>query len=126
MPALDASFAVFALACFVAASSGSLFRAGSWYERLRKPSWRPPGWLFGPVWLVLYIMIALSGWLVWRSAPQCGAERCSAVHCKIGWGRMGSGCIWSGLVRLCGVAWFGVMLSVWRSEIMLQCAAWIV
>ncbi len=69
MPGLDASFAVFALACFVAASSGSLFRAGPWYERLRKPSWRPPGWLFGPVWLVLYFMIALAGWLVWRSAP---------------------------------------------------------
>ncbi len=68
MPALDSAFAVFALACLAAASSGSIFRAGPWYEDLRKPGWRPPGWLFGPVWLVLYTMIALSGWIVWRLA----------------------------------------------------------
>lgn len=69
MPSLDSAFVVFAFACLAAASSGSIFRAGPWYEVLRKPSWRPPGWLFGPVWLVLYIMIALSGWIVWRLAP---------------------------------------------------------
>ncbi len=69
MPTLDSAFAVFALACLAAASSGSIFRAGAWYEDLRKPSWRPPGWLFGPVWLVLYVMIALAGWIVWRLTP---------------------------------------------------------
>ena len=69
MPAFDFSFVVFAMACLLAASSGAIFRAGPWYSHLRKPSWRPPNWLFGPVWLVLYVMIALSGWIVWRSAP---------------------------------------------------------
>ena len=68
MPTPDASLVVFALACLIAASSGTIFRAGSWYAQLRQPSWRPPGWLFGPVWLVLYTMIALSGWIVWQSA----------------------------------------------------------
>lgn len=68
MPSLDPSLAVFAVACLIAASSGSLFRAGPWYDHLRKPIWQPPGWLFGPVWLVLYTMIAISGWLVWRGA----------------------------------------------------------
>ncbi len=32
----------------------------NWYQTLRKPSWAPPSWLFGPVWTVLYVMIAYS------------------------------------------------------------------
>jgi tryptophan-rich sensory protein len=52
--------------CFLAAMSGAIFRAGEWYERLAKPWWRPPRWLFAPAWAVLYLTIAVSGWLVWR------------------------------------------------------------
>jgi tryptophan-rich sensory protein len=53
-------------ACFVVAMSGALFKPGRWYEALNKPGWTPPNWLFGPVWMVLYGMIAVSGWLVWQ------------------------------------------------------------
>ncbi len=38
---------------------------GSWYAALHKPRWTPPDWLFGPAWTVLYVMIAIAGWLVW-------------------------------------------------------------
>lgn len=58
----------FIAASFLAALSGTLFRPGEWFEQLNKPSWRPPNGLFAPVWTILYLMIALSGWLIWRKA----------------------------------------------------------
>jgi tryptophan-rich sensory protein len=60
---------LFYLACFLAAGLGSLFTMvslGSWYSGLAKPPWTPPSWVFGPVWTVLYAMMAVAGWLVWR------------------------------------------------------------
>lgn len=57
------------LICFSAAAIGGLAsaQAGSFYQALIRPNWAPPGWLFGPVWTVLYILMAISAWLVWRS-----------------------------------------------------------
>jgi tryptophan-rich sensory protein len=37
-----------------------------WYSALRKPPWTPPGWVFGPVWTLLYPLVAVAGWLAWR------------------------------------------------------------
>jgi benzodiazapine receptor len=64
------ALAGFALAVFVAAAIGGLGVAGTSqeYASLRQPGWAPPSWLFGPVWTVLYAMIAVAGWLVWRRA----------------------------------------------------------
>ncbi len=70
----------FLAACVAAAASGSIFRPGDWYEGLAKPTWRPPNWLFGPVWAVLYGMIAISGWLVWREAGLQGAAVPLAIY----------------------------------------------
>jgi translocator protein len=56
----------FLAAVFAVSLTGALFRPGPWYRDLRKPTWTPPGWLFGPVWSVLYVMIAVAGWLVWQ------------------------------------------------------------
>lgn len=60
-------FFVFLVAC--AAFFGAQFMPGAWYADLRKPPLNPPNWVFGPVWSVLYLAIAVSGWLVWRARP---------------------------------------------------------
>ena len=45
---------------------GFLTAPGEWYAQLAKPSFNPPGWIFGPAWTVLYILIAIAGWRVWN------------------------------------------------------------
>ena len=51
--------------CFAAAGFGSRYMPGNWFEQLKKPLWNPPGWVFGPVWTLLYTMMAIAAWQVW-------------------------------------------------------------
>lgn len=63
----------FLVLCFGVAGFGAYFRPGEWYARLAKPSWTPANRVFTPVWIVLYAMMAVAGWLVWREAGLAGA-----------------------------------------------------
>ncbi len=47
----------------------------SWYPLLIKPDWTPPGWLFGPAWIVLYILMSVSAWLIWRKNGFIEADK---------------------------------------------------
>ncbi len=51
---------------FSVAAFASQFEPDEWYTILNKPSWTPPGWLFGPVWGILYLSMSISAWLIWR------------------------------------------------------------
>jgi tryptophan-rich sensory protein len=56
------------LVSFLAAAVGGAasIQAGSFYRQLLRPDWAPPPEIFGPVWTVLYILMGLAAWLVWR------------------------------------------------------------
>jgi len=62
------SLLVFLLLVAVAAGAGSLSAPDAWFEALQKPSFNPPNWVFAPVWSVLYVLIAVAGWRVYRKA----------------------------------------------------------
>jgi tryptophan-rich sensory protein len=73
------ALAIFLVATFSAGAVGAMFMPGAWYEALAKPSWTPPNWLFGPVWTALYILIAVSAWLVWREVGLSAARLALAL-----------------------------------------------
>ncbi|MBI5267564.1 MAG: tryptophan-rich sensory protein [candidate division Zixibacteria bacterium] len=60
--------------CFLTAWIGSRFSPGEWYLQIQKPSWTPPGYLFGPVWSLLYLSMGVAAWLAWRRAGFSGAS----------------------------------------------------
>lgn len=65
------ALAGFVLVTFAAAGVGSAATFSSvatWYPTLVKPAWTPPSWLFGPVWTLLYLAMAVAGWRCWRMA----------------------------------------------------------
>ena len=71
------SLAISILVCFAAAGVGSLLTRPAiegWYSALRKPAWTPPNWIFGPVWSLLYLAMAVAAWLIWRKAGLSSAK----------------------------------------------------
>ena len=57
------------VACQLVGLVGSIFTipaVPTWYAALRKPTFTPPNWLFGPVWISLFVLMGLSAFLVWR------------------------------------------------------------
>lgn len=67
--------AVAALAALLLAGAGGLAtEIGPWYRALRKPTWQPPDWAFGPAWTLILGMAAASGALAWEATPDASAR----------------------------------------------------
>jgi benzodiazapine receptor len=67
--------------CLLVGVSGAIVTATSvrdWYPQIQKPSWTPPPFVFGPVWTVLYLMMGVAVWLIWRS-PAREARRTALI-----------------------------------------------
>lgn len=60
---------------FVAAALGAAasVEAGSFYLSLLRPAWAPPPGVFGPVWSILYVLMGVAAWLVWRQRASRAA-----------------------------------------------------
>lgn len=89
---------VFLGVCLGAGALGSIPTASSvrdWYPKLRKPPGTPPSWAFGPVWTTLYVLMAVSAWLVWR---------------EYGWGARAALVIFCAQLAL-NLAWLGIFFG---------------
>ena len=63
------ALSAFIAACLAIGAIGGAVTStsvGTWYQLLQKPPYNPPDWVFGPVWTVLYIAMAVAAWRVWR------------------------------------------------------------
>ncbi len=71
------------VASFTASAIGGLATAANvraWYPTLTKPEWNPPAWVFGPVWTLLYILMAVAAWRIWRRRDTPGARAALLGH----------------------------------------------
>jgi tryptophan-rich sensory protein len=111
--------AVFLAICFSVAGLGAHWTnqgLGPWYDGLRKPSWTPPSWVFGPVWSVLYASMAVAAWLVWRRPGPAGVRLPLSLFAI----QLALNLAWSGLffaLRRPDLA-FGEILLLWAAILM--------
>jgi tryptophan-rich sensory protein len=83
------------LACFAAAGFGGIFTSKAipdWYEELKKPRYTPPNWVFGPIWTVLYILMAVSVFLVWQKGL---VETGVSIAFTLFWLQLTANALWS-------------------------------
>ena len=85
----------------VAGGTGAYFTITSiesWYQTINKPSFNPPGWLFGPVWTTLYLLMGIACYLIWKSDhPQKKAATHSLLHAARPQCPLVAGFLWDGV-----------------------------
>ncbi|MCF6386701.1 tryptophan-rich sensory protein [Mycobacterium sp. MBM] len=98
--------------------------AASEYGTLDQPSWAPPSYLFGPVWTVLYLLMAVAAWLIWRTNPRWSNPAILAYGVQLTlnliWSPLFFGLGWRGLalvdIVLLDIAVIVTVALFWRSN----------
>lgn len=96
--------------CFGAGATGSVAtaQARAFYSQLAQPAWAPPGWVFGPVWTVLYALMGISAWLIWKE----GGFRAHGAPLGLFLGQLVLNALWSWLFfawRLGGLSFINIL-----------------
>ncbi len=90
----------------------------TWYASLAKPAWNPPSWLFGPVWTILYVLMGIALFLVWREGLDRRDVRYAILIFAV---QLGLNVAWSlvffGLNSILGglVVIFILWLAIWAN-----------
>lgn len=90
------TLAAFILIPLAIGFTGSMLTADNidgWYASATKAPWNPPNSVFGPVWTVLYILIGITGWLIWRRRDRPGTARLMKLY----WVQLVLNAVWSPL-----------------------------
>jgi translocator protein len=118
------ALALWLLIAFSAAVIGGIASAsaGAFYESLDRPSWAPPSWLFGPAWTVLYVLMGVAAWLVWRERRLPEARGTFGLF----FGQLAANALWTWLFfawRVPGLA-FAEILVLWALIAATMVAFW--
>jgi tryptophan-rich sensory protein len=123
------ALAAFFVLTVAAASTGYFFRPGDWYGQLNAPVFAPPDRLFGPVWGVLYVLMALSAWLVWRQTGwRSRLIRLWLIQLTLNalWMPLFFGLHWLGLALVeLGLLWSAIALCIVRFQPVSNAASWL-
>ena len=120
--------------CFAAGIVGFIFAARAiptWYAGLVKPPFNPPNQVFGPVWTILYTLMAVAAWIVWKTRPSACRRRGLRLFCV----QLGLNVLWSWIFfdrHQIGtsfadivVLWAGILLTILTFKKMSTTAAWL-
>lgn len=96
--------------------------ASTFYAQLTQPAWAPPAWVFGPVWAVLFALMAIAAWLVWREGGFAAQRNALVMFLA----QLALNVLWSWLFfawQLGGIA-FAEVLLLWAAILLTIVLFW--
>lgn len=122
--------------CLGAGGIGSYFTKpsiGTWYDFLQKPVFTPPNWIFGPVWILLYIMMSIALYCVWKKRAPKTKSKVAAytwfymqLILNVMWSAVffGLHSIFGGLVIIVGL-WLAIAVTILKFSELVPSTVWL-